>query len=200
MNVLWSNPSLSPLGEACAQKISVNSHGDPQQPGEGDFVGDAGYINTEMGRRRIWAQTRSISIGDPGTVTAAAQELDVNNDHGQTPDEPGGPRSIYGSWVSGTTAATHVGSAACLITTQNGQWRTGIYIDRADCGIRMGGTMTNFLGADFHRSRIRFAPLTAPPPPPPAGSVELYMQWTPSGKAQLIARFARSWVILATEA
>ena len=198
---LWSNLSIAPDGQAVASKISVNSHGDPHQPAAGDFVADAVYINTEQGRRRIWARTSSVSIGEAGPVTAAAHELDVNNDQGALPDDPGGPRSLYGTWISGTASngGTHVGSAALVISSAWGQWRHGVFIDRADVGLTMGGTMSNRVGIDFAQTRLRLAPLSWPPASPPNGQVELYVQYAATGKLQLIARFANSWIILATE-
>jgi hypothetical protein len=182
-------------------KVSINSHGDSLQPGHGDAVGIMSLIDDQRGRERLWAMAACVSVYSTGPRTAASQEFDVNNLSGVEPDEPGGARSFFGVWVSGSSYSRYMGSAAMYVSAANGKWwRNGLYIDQSEVGIRLGSTMTNALGLDLGRSRLRFQTLTVPPPRPPSGCVEIYPHTAAGGKVQLIAWFPNgSWAILATE-
>lgn len=186
-----NDPDVSQLeaGYVPGIKVSLNSHGDALQPGRGDAVAFSTFADDTRGRTRVWSQVASVSTYTAGVLTAAAKESDVNTFGGDA-SEPGGPRSIYGNWVTGYGTMGYLGSAALLVTSSNAsRWRTGLYIDQAAVGIRLGGTFVNGLGMDLAQSRLRMARFTVPPPPPPPEAIELYAQGDGSGKLMLVVRF-----------
>lgn len=198
--VIVSDPPPSALvsGFVGGLKISLDSHGDPAQPGAGDAVGLASYADDVL-RPRVWSSVFGVSTYSPGPRLVVGQEIDLNN-FAQSADPPGFPRSIYGSWITGWSPMPYVGSAAMLITTAPPtRWRTGIYLDQTEVGIQFGGTQINTLGIDLARTRLRFSQLTVPPPIPPPGAIELYAQGGIDGRMQLVVRFPNGQAVVIAE-
>lgn len=208
--LLWAVPAsaqfalrVDPVPQDCKSgwvpgiKVSINNHGDPLQPWVGDCVAFATFIDNRNERTRIWSQVASVSVYGDVPVTAVATEIDVNNVSSTPPDEPGGVRALYGLWLSGAAWNPYLGSAAILVSSADGsRWRNGIFIDRADVGLRIGGTFQNGLGIDLAQSRIRFRAFTATPPSPPAGSCDVYVQNGPSGTLQLVLQCPHTATVL----